>query len=97
MAREGNGKGGKSFSDGDSGKRGYGQWLWQRGWQAFDGGNDGDSTKDTAARVTTGERGMMVATGHGLCVCLGVCGETFIFEPILCQPCETPGTQFALT
>ncbi len=29
-----------------------------------------------AARVTTGERGVMVATGHGLCVCFGVCGET---------------------
>jgi hypothetical protein len=32
--------------------------------------------KDTAACVTTGERGMMVAAGHGLCVCFGECGET---------------------
>ncbi len=63
-----------------NGKRGYGQWLRQRGWPAFDSGEDGDGAKDTAACITTGERGMMVATGHGLCVycvCLGgVCGET---------------------
>jgi hypothetical protein len=32
--------------------------------------------KDTAACATTGERGMMVAMSHGLCVCFGVCGET---------------------
>ena len=32
--------------------------------------------RDTSAGATTGERGMMVATGHGLCVCFGVCGET---------------------
>jgi hypothetical protein len=84
MAREGNGKGGKRFGDGNSsgshkkgnGKSGYGQWLWQRGWQAFDGGNDGGGAKDTATHVTAGERGMMVATGHGLCVCFGVCGKT---------------------
>ncbi len=42
----------------------------------FDGGNDGDSAKDTPTGATTGERGVMVATGHGLCVCFGVCGET---------------------
>jgi hypothetical protein len=29
-----------------------------------------------ATCATTGERGMMVAMSHGLCVCLGVCGET---------------------
>jgi hypothetical protein len=29
-----------------------------------------------AAHATTGERGMMVAMGPGLCVCFGVCGET---------------------
>ncbi len=57
-------------------RRQHWQWLWQRGWQAFDGGDDGDGTKDTPAGTTTGERGMMVATGHGLCVCFGVCGET---------------------
>ncbi len=63
-----------------NGKSGYGQWLWQRGWRAFDGGDDGDGAKDMAACVTTGERGMMVAMGHDLCVnCVylgGVCGET---------------------
>jgi hypothetical protein len=53
-----------------------GQWLWQRGWRAFNGSNNGDSAKDTAACITTGERGMMVVAGHGLCVCFGVCGET---------------------
>ncbi len=42
----------------------------------FDGGNDGDGTKDTATHAMTGERGMMVAMGHGLCVCFGVCRET---------------------
>ncbi len=41
----------------------------------FDGGNDGDGTKDIAACAMTGERGVMMATGHGLCVCFGVCGE----------------------
>ncbi len=59
-----------------NGKSSYEQWLQRRGWRVFDGGNDGDGGKNTAAHVTTGERGMMVATGHGLCVCLGVCGET---------------------
>ena len=44
--------------------------------QAFDGGDDGDGAKDKVACATTGERGMMVAMGHGLCVCFGVCGET---------------------
>jgi hypothetical protein len=29
-----------------------------------------------AAHTTPGERGMMVAMGHGLCVSLFVCGET---------------------
>ncbi len=40
----------------------------------FDGGDDGDGAKDTPACTTTGERGMMAAMGHGLCVCFGVCG-----------------------
>jgi hypothetical protein len=57
-------------------RRQHGQWLWQRGWRAFNGGNNGDGAKDTVACATTGERGMMVAMGHGLCVCFGVCGET---------------------
>jgi hypothetical protein len=57
----------------------HGQWLWQRGWQAFDGDNnsngDRDGAKDTAACATTGERGMMVVMGHGLCVSFCVFGE----------------------
>ncbi len=52
------------------------QLLQKRGWRAFDGSNNGDGVKDKAARATIGERGMMVAMGHGLCVCVGVCGET---------------------
>ncbi len=42
----------------------------------FDGSDDGGGTKDMAAPVMNGERGMMVAMGHGLCVCFGVRGET---------------------
>jgi hypothetical protein len=51
------------------------QWLPQRGWRAFDGGDNGESTKDMATCTMTGKRGMMVAMNHGLCVCFGVCGE----------------------
>ncbi len=42
----------------------------------FDVGDNGDGAKDTATCAMIGERGMMVAMGHGLCVCFGVCGET---------------------
>jgi hypothetical protein len=66
---------GDEEGDGDR-RQQHRQWLWQRGWRAFDSGDDGDGAKDTPARATTGERGMMVATGRGLCVCFGVCGET---------------------
>ncbi len=59
-----------------NGKSGYGQWLRGRVWRASDGGNNGGGAKDTTACITTGERGMMVARGHGLCVCFGLCGET---------------------
>jgi hypothetical protein len=45
-------------------------------WWAFDGGNDGDGAKDKATRATIGERGVMVAVGHGLYMCFGVCRET---------------------
>jgi hypothetical protein len=62
--------------DGYGNEEEHGQWLPQRGWRAFDGGNDGVGAKDTAACATIGERGMMVSMGHGLCVCFGVCGET---------------------
>ncbi len=65
--KKGNGTGDKK-GDGNGNKEGDGdqrqqhrQWLRQRGWWAFDGGNNGDGAKDTAARATTGERGMMVA------------------------------------
>jgi hypothetical protein len=50
--------------------------MAKRGWRALHGGDNGDGAKDTAAHATPGERGMMVAIGHGLCVCFGVCGET---------------------
>ncbi len=82
---EGNGKGGKRYGSGNKEDNGdqrqqHGQWLWQQGWWASNGSNngngDGDSTKDTAAHTTTGERGMMVVMGHGLCVFLCVCGKT---------------------
>jgi hypothetical protein len=33
---------------------------------------DGDGAKDMAAHATTGERGVMVGMGHGLCVFLCV-------------------------
>ncbi len=36
----------------------------------------GVAQRTLAACVMTRERGMMVATGRGLYVCLGVCGET---------------------
>ncbi len=42
----------------------------------FDGSNNGDNAKDTAACATTGEREMMVATGNGLCVFFCVCEVT---------------------
>jgi hypothetical protein len=42
--------------DGDRGRQ-NGKWLWRRGWRAFDGGDNGDGAKDTAARTTTGESG----------------------------------------
>ncbi len=45
-------------------------------WQAFYGSNDGVGVKDKAACAMIGERGMMVAMGHGVCVCFGVHGET---------------------
>jgi hypothetical protein len=79
MARAGRGLATVTLVAGDekgNGKSGYGQWLRQRGWRALDGGNNGGGAKDTATHVMTGERGMMVVTGYGLCVCFGVCGET---------------------
>ncbi len=85
--KEGNGKGGQwqgreevlamatlaAGSKKGNGKSSYRQWLWQRGWRAFDGGNDGAGAKDTASCIMTGEWGMMVVMGHGLCVCVSWC------------------------
>ncbi len=48
------------------------QWQQQRGWRASNGSDncngEGDGTKDMTAHTTPGERGVMVAMGHGLCV-----------------------------
>jgi hypothetical protein len=69
MERAGRGLATASLLAGDEkgdGESGYGQWLQQRGWRAFEGGDDGGGAKDMAAHVTNGERGLMVATGHGL-------------------------------
>ncbi len=73
---EGDDEGGKGDGNGNDNKEGdgnqqgqHGQWQWQRGWQASNGGNNGDGeggdTKDMAAYTTPGERGMMVVMGHG--------------------------------
>jgi hypothetical protein len=66
---------GNEKGDGDGDKEGdgnqwqqHGQWLRQRGLRAFEGNNDGGGAKDNAACATTGERGVMVVTGYGLCV-----------------------------
>jgi hypothetical protein len=85
--KEGNHESGKGDGDGDGNTEGngnrrrqHGQWLRQRGWQANNGGNNGngdrDGTKDMAAHTAPGERRMMVVMGHGLCVSYCVCGET---------------------
>ncbi len=50
--------------------------LRQRGWPAFDSVDNGDNANDIASHAMAGERGMMVAMGHGLRVCFGVYGET---------------------
>jgi hypothetical protein len=80
--KKGDGTGNKK-GDGNGNKEGdgnqqqqHGQLLPRRGWRAFNSGDNGDGAKDTAARATTGERGMMVAMDHVLCVCFCVCGET---------------------
>ncbi len=76
---EGNDEGGKGNGDGNGNneengnqQRQHRQWRWQRGWQASNSGNNGDGdgndVKDMAAHATPGERGIMVAMGHGFCV-----------------------------
>jgi hypothetical protein len=85
--KEGNDEGGKGNGDGDGNKEGngnqwqqHGQWRQQSEWQASDGSNNGNGdrngVKDMAAHAMPGERGVMVAIGHGLCVSFCVCGET---------------------
>ncbi len=59
-------------TNGDTTGNGYGEEGGRR-WMAA---TMGMARRDTPAGTTTGEKGMMVATGHGLCVCFGVCGET---------------------
>jgi hypothetical protein len=47
------------------------------GREGDDGGDgDGDGVRDMATCATTGERGIMVAVGHGFCVCFCVSEET---------------------
>ncbi len=49
-------------------------YNWREG---DDGGNgDGDGVRDMATCATTGERGIMVAMGHGFCEYFCVSGET---------------------
>jgi hypothetical protein len=47
-------------------------------WREGDdcGNGDGDGTRDMATCAPFGERGIMVAMGHGFCVCFCVIGET---------------------
>ena len=77
----GNDDGGKGNGDGDGNKEGNGdQPRHSRHWQRKSGGGDNgdgeaDGTKDMAAHTTPGERGVMVAMGHGLCVSFWVRGE----------------------
>ncbi len=79
---EGNDDGGMGNGDGDGNKEGDGNQpqhsrYWRRKSNGGDNGNgEGDGTKDMAAHTMPGERGMMVAMGHGLCVSFWVSGET---------------------
>jgi hypothetical protein len=52
-------------TNGDNTGNGYGEEGGGRSLAA----SMGTARRDTPAGATTGERGMMVATGHGLCVC----------------------------
>ncbi len=80
---EGNDDGGKGGGDGDGDgdKEGDGdQPRHSRHRRGISDGGDngdgeGDGTKDMATHTTPGERGMMVAMGHGLCVSFWVSGE----------------------
>jgi hypothetical protein len=55
--------------------KGHGSWRchWREGDDC--GNGDGDGARDMAACATTGEGGIMVATGHGFCVCFFVSVE----------------------
>ncbi len=84
---EGDDEGGKGDGNGHGDKEGngnqrrqHGQWRRKRGWRESNGSNngngEGDGVKDIATHTMPGERGMMVAMGHGLCVSFCVYGET---------------------
>ncbi len=79
--KESNDDGGKGDGDGDGNKEGGGNQPQQhRHWQwKSDGGDNGDEeddgTKDKAAHTMPGEREVMVAMGHGLCVSFWVSKE----------------------
>jgi hypothetical protein len=72
--KEGNDDGGKGNGNCGDNKEGDGNqvpysrhWQWKSNGSKY-GDGEGDGTKDMAAHTTPGERGMMVAMGHGLCV-----------------------------
>ena len=63
--------------------RQQGEWCKGHGRLCYDwregddcGNGDGDGTRDMATCAPFGERGIMVAMGHGFCVCFCVIGET---------------------
>jgi hypothetical protein len=78
---ESNDDGSKGDGNGDSDKEGNGAQPrhsrhWRRKRDGGDNGDgEGDGTKDMVAHTMPGERGMMVAMGHGLCVSFWVSGE----------------------
>ena len=78
---EGNDDGDKGNGDGNGDKEGDGvqprhSRHWRRKSNNCDNGDgEGDGTKDMVALTMPGERGMMVAMGHGLCVSFWVRGE----------------------
>ncbi len=70
----------RANGDGNGDKEGDGDQPRQhRHWQRKSGGGnndgEGDGKKDVAAHTMPGERGIIVAMGHGLCVSFWVSGE----------------------
>jgi hypothetical protein len=62
-------------TDGDNMGNGYGDEVSRQATAVTMAMRMG-TVQRTSTHPTTGERGMMVAMGHGLCVSLCVCGET---------------------